>query len=96
MMREYEATYILRPDLEDEEKEQAAERIANVVTDNGGEIIDTDVWGSKSLAYEINDYRSGHYTVLTFKAEGEVLNELKRNFKIMGEVLRHLVIRKED
>ena len=95
-MREYEATYILRPDLEEKVMENAAERIEAVIENNGGEMIDKDVWGSKSLAYEINDYRSGHYTVLTFKAEGEVLDELKRNFKIMGEVLRHLVIRKED
>jgi small subunit ribosomal protein S6 len=95
-MRKYEATYILRPDLEEEDMENAADRVKNVITDNGGEILKEDIWGSKSLAYEIDDYRSGHYTVLTFEAEGIVLNELKRNFKIMGGVLRHLVIRIED
>lgn len=95
-MREYETTFVLRPDIEDEQIKENTERIKGVITKNGGEISDEDVWGSKSLAYEIQNYRSGHYTVLTFEAEGNVIDELKRNYKIMGDVIRHLVVRKED
>ena len=95
-MREYETIFVLRPDLEDESIEENSNRIKDVITNNGGEILEEDVWGKKSLAYEIKDYRSGHYTVLTFEAEGKVVNELKRNYKIMDSVLRHLVVRKED
>ena len=94
-MNKYETIFVLRPDLEEEEIENAQNRIKGVV-ENSGELIEEDVWGNKSLAYEINDYRSGHYTVLNFEADGKVVDELKRNYKIMDSVIRHLVVRKDN
>ena len=95
-MNKYETTFVMSPDLEEEQIEENLDRIKNVITDNGGEITEEDIWGSRSLAYEIDNHRSGHYTVLTFEAEGEVINELKRVYKIMPSVLRNIVVRKED
>jgi small subunit ribosomal protein S6 len=96
MVRIYEATFILKPDLEEEVRDETIERVKDIITDNGGEIVETDVWGSKKLAYEINDYRTGFYTLITLKGDKEVVDELERNFKIMDDVLRYLIIRKED
>lgn len=93
-MREYETTFVLNPELDDDQIEENIERIKGVITKNGGEVIDEDVWGKKSLAYEINNFRTGHYTVLSFKAEGNVVDELKRNYKIMTNVIRNLVVKK--
>ncbi|MFW5980203.1 MAG: 30S ribosomal protein S6 [Bacillota bacterium] len=96
-MREYEASFILKPDLDDEGKEKIVERIKNVITDYDGEIIEEDVWGERSLAYEIDDYRSGYYTIITFQTENtDLIDELKRIFRIMENVMRHLVIKKDD
>jgi len=95
MVRVYEATYILRPDIEDDAKEALQERIQSIITDNQGEIEKVDVWGTKKLAYEINDYRTGFYTMITLKGESETVNELERNFKIIDDVIRYLIIRKE-
>ncbi len=95
MVRVYEATYIIRPDIEDEAKEGLQERIKSIITDNQGEILSADVWGTKKLAYEINDYRTGFYTMITLKGESEVVDELERNFKIIDDVIRYLIIKKE-
>lgn len=95
-MREYETIFVLRPDLEEEDIEKSINRVKDVITNSDSEIIDEEIWGKKSLAYEINDYRSGHYTVLTFESDGSVINELKRNYKIMDSVIRYLVVKKEN
>lgn len=95
-MREYETIFVLRPDLEEEDIEKNIDRIKNIINNNDSEIIDEEIWGKKSLAYEINDYRSGHYTVLSFESDGSVVDELKRNYKIMDSVIRYLVVKKED
>ncbi len=94
-MNKYETIFVLKPDLEEDQIEKAQNRIKDVI-DSSGEITEEDVWGKKSLAYEINDYKSGHYTVLNFEADGKVVDELKRNYKIMDSVIRHLVVRKEN
>ncbi|MFW6034811.1 MAG: 30S ribosomal protein S6 [Halothermotrichaceae bacterium] len=96
MVRFYETTFILKPDLDEETREALLDRIKNIITDNGGEIENVDIWGKKKLAYEIKDLYQGFYTVITFKGTPEVLNELDRNFKIIDNVLRGLIIRKED
>lgn len=96
MVRDYETTFILRPDLEEETREALIERIKNIVTDNNGEIVEVDIWGDRKLAYEINDFRSGYYIVMNFKGEADLVNELERNFKIVDNVLRYLIVRKED
>jgi len=95
-MRKYETIFVLRPDLEEDDIEKSISRIKDVITNSESEIIEEEIWGKKSLAYEINDYRSGHYTVLTFKSDGSVIDELKRNYKIMDSVIRHLVVKKEN
>jgi len=95
MVRVYETTFILKPDLEEGVRDEYLERVKGIITDNQGEIVETDVWGNKKLAYEINDYRTGFYTMITFKGEKETVDELERNYKIIDDVLRYLIIRKE-
>ncbi len=93
--RDYETTFVLKPDLEDEEKQTILQRVKNAISENEGEVTEVDAWGKKQLAYEINDYRSGDYTILEFNAKTTVVNELERIFKIMDGVLRYLVVRND-
>ncbi|MFW6252061.1 MAG: 30S ribosomal protein S6 [Halanaerobium sp.] len=93
--RDYETTFVLKPDLEDEEKQTILQRVKDAISDHEGEVTEVDAWGKKQLAYEIKDYRSGDYTILEFNAKTTVVNELERIFKIMDGVLRYLVVRNE-
>ncbi len=95
-VRNYETTFILRPDMEEESREELLGKIKGIITDDGGEIVETDIWGSKKLEYEIQDYTSGYYVILNFNSSPEVINELERNFKIIGDVIRYLIVRIED
>lgn len=52
-MIEYEVTYILRPSLEESEVEQRANAIAEVLKNQGGEVVGIERLGKKRLAYEI-------------------------------------------
>jgi len=96
MVRLYETIFILKPELEEEVREGLIERIKGIITGNQGEIVEVDTWGNKKLAYEIEDYNNGFYTLITFKGEKAVLDELERNYKIIGEILRSLIVRVED
>lgn len=94
-MNNYEALYILKPDLEDEARSALITRFADIVTANGGEveeIKDNGEWGRRRLAYPIDYIEEGYYVLMTFKAPPQLPAELERNFKINDDVLRYMVV----
>lgn len=95
-VRNYEAMYILKPGMEEEAINTAVARFEDVVKNGGGEITKTDHWGKRRLAYEVNDITEGYYVLMTFTSPTGAAQELERILKIQDDIVRHLVIKKED
>ena len=95
-MRRYETIFILRPDQGESQIKDTIRRFEGFVTQGGGELIETDEWGSRELAYRIRGERRGYYVRLDYVSEGAVMNEVERNLKLMDESLRHLSVMVED
>ena len=70
----------------------AVDRIAKVVTTEGGSIGRLDRWGRRRFAYEIADQHEGYYVVVRFTAEPASQLELDRVLKLADEVIRHKVV----
>jgi len=95
-MRAYELMLIYSPQLDEEALNAAIERTKDLITNNGGEVEKIDKWGKRRLAYEIKDFTEGFYVVMDFKAEGGATAEMERVLKITEEVVRYLLVRKDD
>lgn len=100
-MRNYEIMFIVKPTLEEEEIKKVASNFQAVLEKNGAKVTNVDAWGKRSLAYEIkkgNDtYRSGYYYVINIESDNDqAVKEFDRLALINANVIRHLVIRKED
>ncbi|MBO1514946.1 30S ribosomal protein S6 [Metabacillus bambusae] len=95
-MKKYEVMYIIRPNIEDEAKKALVERFNNVLSDNGAELNESKEWGKRRLAYEINDFRDGYYMLLQVNSEAAAVQEFDRLAKISEDIIRHIVIKKED
>ncbi len=95
-MRRYETIFILRPDLGESQIKQSLKRVGDIVSNGGGELIETDEWGMRDLAYRIRRERRGYYVRLDYVADSAVMNELERNLKLMDESLRHLSVMVEE
>ena len=91
-MRRYETTYIVDGALEPEKIEEISKRTNEIITNAGGNIIEEKHWGKRRLAYEIQKRQYGHYTILTFEAEGNIIEEIERFFRLNQYVLRYLSI----
>jgi small subunit ribosomal protein S6 len=91
-MKKYEIMYIVRPNIEEEALKATKERAKSILTDNGAEIANEKEMGKKRLAYEINDFRDGYYTLLDVNAPNEAINEFDRLMKINEDVLRFMTI----
>ncbi|MTI46217.1 30S ribosomal protein S6 [Sporosalibacterium faouarense] len=94
-MKKYEAMIIFAPDTEEEKRNSIMERFKGIIEENGS-VDSVDEWGSRKLAYEINDYKEGYYIVVNFEAGADSVNELDRIAKITDDVVRHMVVREEE
>ena len=96
VVRDYEALYIIRPDLDEEATDAVIERYNEAIARLGGVVTKTDKWGKRRLAYEIRDQLEGFYVLMTFQAPNEASRELDRLMRIADEVLRHLIVRLDE
>lgn len=94
-MIKYETLFVLRPNLEEEARKAVIEKFTSIIAAEG-EIVKVDEWGNKKLAYEIKKYKEGYYVLVDFKSEIDLPKELERNYKISDDVIRYVVINKED
>jgi len=93
-MNSYETLYVIKPNLEDEERAALIQKFSAIITDNSGEIESVDEWGKRKLAYAIDYISEGYYVLVNFKAQPELPAELERNFKINDNIMRYIVIKK--
>lgn len=91
-MRRYETVFILRPDLGEAQINESIKRFEGIIPADGGELIDTDEWGFRELAYRIKGERRGYYVRLDYAGSGAALTEIERNLKLADNVLRYLSV----
>ena len=94
-MNKYELAVVVSAKIEDDERAQVIEKVKALVERFGGQISDVDEWGKKRLAYEIQHMREGFYYFVQFEADSTCPAEVERHMRIMDNVLRYLVVRKD-
>ena len=90
---DYEMVVIISPEVVDESLETAIDSISQFITAKGGVVSDVDRWGKRRLAYPINHFLDGSYTLLRFQMNPRWSRELEANLQISEDVLRHLLIK---
>ena len=90
-MAKYEMLYLLNNALTDEAKEAEITKYEGIVTSMNGSIVSTDKWGTRKTAYPINYKTEAYYVLMTFEADGKVVEELKRVAGIDADVVRRLI-----
>lgn len=94
-MNSYETVFILTPVLSDTQMKETVQKFADLLKENGAEIVNEENWGLKMLAYPIEKKTTGFYQFLEFNADPSVIKKLEVNFRRDERVLRFLVIRQE-
>lgn len=94
-MRKYEVTFIIDSALEDEKKDATVETVQSIIAADG-EVEKVDVWGLKKLAYPIDKKEEGYYAVIEFQGNPTLPKELDRRLKISDNVIRHIIINKDE
>ena len=92
----YETMYILRPELGDEQIEQAIAKYENFLKEQGATDLQIQMRGKRRLAYEINRQREGVYVQMNYEAPGTAIAPMERAMRLSEEVIRYLTIKLEE
>ena len=92
-MRKYELMYIIRPSLEPEAIKDIIANLNNVITSNGGNIVELKEMGLKDLAYEIEKHKKGYYVWLLVEMSVEAIAEYKRIVSINENIIRNIEVK---
>jgi len=90
-MRNYELICILQPELDETAFKSALERVQTWVTEAGGSVDKTEIWGRRRLAYAIHKQIEGQYVLLNISLDPKATSELERNIRYLEPVLRHML-----
>ena len=91
----YELMFIADPELDERGLKKLTEQYLELVTKEGGSVENTDIWGHRKLAYEIDGKTEGNYVVVNYTTTPEVSAELDRVLNLNESVVRTKILRKD-
>ena len=90
-MKNYELICIFQPELDETAFKGAVERVQSWVTEAGGSVDKTEVWGRRKLAYIIHKQTEGQYVLMNITLDPKAASDLERNIRFLETVLRHML-----
>ena len=92
LSEKYEAIIVFSLKKTEDEIKALTAKFADLIQANGT-LTNTDEWGKRKLAYEINYETDGYYVVYSFDCKPDFPMEFERIINITDGVLRSIVVR---
>ena len=90
----YETLYLVRPDISPEDLLTIQNRVEQSVAANGGEIIKSEKWAERDLAYRIDNYTRGTYYITVYASEPGAVTDIERYFNLSkNNILRFMTVK---
>lgn len=94
-MVDYEAMFIVNPNLNEEQKKDVSAQLADTIVKNQGEVLSLNLWSDKrKFSYPIKKFQEGIYYTMAFKANPGSILKLKQVYKLNENIIRLLILRK--
>ena len=88
MLKQYETVFIATPVLSPAQIKEAVDRYRELITGEGGEIVNEEDWGLKKLAYPIQKKTTGFYHLFEFRAEPAFIAKLETQYRRDERIIR--------
>ena len=92
-MNHYETAFSATPVLSDVQTKELFGKFQGVITENGGQIVSSEDWGLRKLAYPIQKKTTGFYYLIEFEGEGDLVEKLETQYRRDERVIRFLTFR---
>ena len=94
-MQKYETVIIFDGALPEETIAKEQLKIEELIKENGN-LVKTDVWGKKELAYEIDKHKTGFYSFFEFEYEGDANDFISSAVRYNEKVIRSMTVVASD
>lgn len=94
-MNKYESIIIVNPNVDEAGLKALEEKFTGLINENG-KVESVENMGKRKLAYEIKKFAEGTYMLFNFEAKPDSITELERVYRITDDVIKFIVVRKED
>jgi len=91
-LRMYEALFLIDNVHANTEWDAVVKRIQDILQKNGAEILKTEKWGEKKLAYKVKGHKRGTYLLIHFNAKNTAIPTIRRDFQLSEHIVRSLIV----
>ena len=95
-MREYELVLVVSPEGGEEGFPATVDRVHGLIKERGGEVKNVDRWGRRRLAYPLDRFTEGYYSITQFTLGPQDVRAIEGSLDLAEDVLRHLVVRMDE
>ena len=92
-LRMYEGLFLIDNAHAGTEWDNVVKHIHDILQKNAVEILKTEKWGEKKLAYKIKGHKRGTYLLIHFNAKNTAIAPIKRDFQLSDYIIRSLIIK---
>lgn len=88
----YETTFLTRGEMNDDQLKALQDKLKEVIAEYKGEVVAFEDWGTKKLAYSIQNESRARFSHFVYTATGNVVAEMERHLRMNDHVLRFLSV----
>ena len=92
----YESIIIIRQDVSSSDVDKIVDDLKKIIEEHKSTVVKTEYWGLRSLAYEIENNKKGHYYFMGIEATKPLLDEIDRKIKLSESIIRSSLVRVEE
>ena len=92
-MRMYEGLFLIDNAHANTEWDNVVKHIHDILQKNGAEILKSEKWGEKKLAYKIKGHKRGTYLLIHFNAKNSAITTVRRDFQLSDYIVRFLIVK---
>ncbi|MBN8523012.1 MAG: 30S ribosomal protein S6 [Rickettsiaceae bacterium] len=89
----YESIIVIRQDVSSSDVDKIADDFMKIIKEHNGNVLKTEYWGLRTLAYEIKNNKKGHYYFMGIEADNALVKELGRKIKLSESVIRSSLVK---
>jgi len=91
-MRDYELTYLISKELNEEEAQNLQNKLISLIESEGGVLISQKAPIKKKLAYPVKKQPIAYLATINYQLAPEKLSDLEKKLKAEVSILRYLII----
>jgi small subunit ribosomal protein S6 len=93
-MKNYELMTITKVDLGEDGARNLSNDIKDLISNFTGKVLNSDFWGKRKFAYELDGTTEGFYDVITFEMPADQMPKFEAKLKLLESLTRYLVTAK--